>query len=322
MTKRSIYIIYSLLLLLIFASCADESEVQAERDVDYCLRAAWQNGLAADHATRALSATSILADGKGDIVIDYADYPASIEVICTENDSYDLTLTKGSSLCSSHTGYWNYTPSLALTDKVITRNKLHFTASASIDEEDDELTGDFDYSDIRDGHMLVSLRHTKALLRFAFRVNEKYDKVRNILVTGIELNGNPCTIVNKVLNKTDVQFIAYAYIDPVIVDTCFSNSLVCTYNIYDEDAAFTTIAGGAPAAGDVVTPESIEANASHLTREAIKAKNQFTLGSLMDAGNNLVSKIAPGYYYDLRITLNPDYLYVLSDHDESHMTIN
>lgn len=268
--------------------------------MDFCIRAAWQNGLDGS-TTRALSATDILASGTEDIVIRTDDYPATINVSCS--DGTDFTLAKGAALCADHNEYWQYTPSVIYKDKKIERDDLTFNFTATIDGGDD-LVGEADKDAISaktasaQRHMLVTLHHTKALLRFAFKVDPKYDKVRYIRVTGIRLNDADCELVDKVLT-TDGQFIAYAYIDPTVVTTAYENTIQCTYNIYDKD----------------------EATNEHLTRKGVVAKNTFTLSSLDLNGSN-VSKLLPGYYYDLNITINPDYLYVLSEHDNKHITIN
>lgn len=302
MKKRLSYILYTLLLPLVFVSCAEESEVQPEQDVDFCVRAAWQDGLSKS-TTRALSTTDILTDAPGDIVINTADYPATINVHCS--DGTDFTLTKGTALCTDHSDYWQYTASTIYKDKKIERDNLTFTFSATIDG-DDVLTGTADKDAISDKtsanqrHMLVTLHHTKALLRFAFKVSEKYDKVRFIRVTGIQLNDSPCELVDKVLT-TDGQFIAYCYIDPKEVTTSTENTIRCTYNIYDKD----------------------EATDAHLTRKDVVAQNTFTLNKVFSGFPAVkVTEIKAGYYYDLKVTLNPDYLYVMSEHDNKHITIN
>lgn len=290
------------------ASCSDDLE-QESQDVAFCVRAAWMDGLSGGKTTRALSATDILADGTEDIVIDYADYPDIISVVCKkgETEVLPLTLTKGSALCAEHLGYWSYTPSFLFRDQNIKREDYKFYVTAVIDEDGnpatpddgDRLEGYADKSNIHDTHLLLTLHHTKALLRFAFKVDPRYDKVRYIKVTGIELNGSACTLVDKVLTQSN-QLIAYAYIDPSAVTTTYENTLACTYNIYDKD----------------------ETTDEHLTRKGVVAQNKFTLGSLKKAdGVTLVSAIEAGYYYDLRVTLNPDYLYVLSEHDNKHIIV-
>ena len=289
---------------LLAGACSDDIE-QAPTDVGFCVHAAWQNGLDGS-TTRALSTTDILSDGKGDIDIDYADYPATIDVVCI--DGKNFTLTNGGVPCGEHIGYRKYTPSVFYKDNVIKRDELKFTATAVIDgiedgaseAKQDVLTGEFSYEDLKDKHMLITLHHTKALLRFAFKVDAQYDKIRYIKVTGIKLNDKECAIVEKVLNTTENQLIAYAYIDPKVVSTSTVFTLACTYNIYDKDSATDT----------------------HLTREGVVAQNKFKLGNIKDSNNTIVTEIKPGYYYDLHVTLNPDYLYVLSEHDNKHLVIN
>lgn len=291
-----------LLTALLASACSDDLE-QEPQDVDFCVRAAWQNGRSGDNmATRALSATDILSNGTEDIVIDYADYPTTINVHCSDNT--DFALTKGTALCDDHQDYWQYTPSIIYKDKKIERDDLTFTFSATIDEGD-ELEGEANKESITEKtssgqrHMLVTLHHTKALLRFGFKVDSRYDKVRYIRVTGIQLNDSPCILVDKVLSTSN-QFIAYIYIDPTAVTTSTENTIRCTYNIYDKD----------------------EATEDHITRKGVEAQNKFTLSSLKDADNNTITSLQSGYYYDIRVTLNPDYLYVLSEHDNQHLTIN
>lgn len=281
------------------ASCSDDLE-QEPQDVAFCVRAAWMDGLSGGRTSRALSTTDILADGTSDINIDFADYPATISVVCKkgETEVLPLTLTKGTALCAEHPDYWSYTPSFLFRDQNIKREDYRFYATATIDGGD-ELKGEADKDDIEDTHLKLTLHHTKALLRFAFKVDPRYDKVRYIKVTGITLNGSACTLVDKVLTQSN-QLIAYAYIDPSAVTTTTENTLACTYNIYDKD----------------------ETTDAHLTRKGVVAQNKFTLGSLKKAdGVSLVSAIEAGYYYDLRVTLNPDYLYVLSEHDNKHIIV-
>lgn len=291
---KKLYYILTTMAMLLFVSCSDDIE-QPEGNVAFCIRAAWQNGLAGGKTTRALSATDILADRTGDIVIGTADYPTTINVHCS--DGTDFTLTKGAALCANHNEFWIYTPSVIYTDRQIRHDGLTFTATATIDNDLDTLTAESTIKNLHDRHLQFTLHHTKALLRFAFKVSEKYSKVRYIRVTGIQLNDAPCTIVDKVLT-TSGQLIAYAYIDPAVVTTSYENTIQCTYNIYDKDD-----------------------DENHLTRKDVVAQNKFKLGSLKDASSNDVTEIKAGYYYDLHVTLNPDYLYVLSEHDNKHITI-
>lgn len=62
---------------------------------------------------------------------------------------------------------------------------------------------------------------------------------------------------------------------------------------------------------------------SDLTRKGVVAKNTFTLNNVFSGSPAVkVTEIQAGYYYDLNVTLNPDYLYVLAEHDNKHITIN
>lgn len=299
-TMKIRYYILAIITALLAGACTDDI-VQEPADVDFCIRAAWQNGLDGS-TTRALTSTEILADGTGDIDINTADYPSTINVHCS--DGSDFTLDKGAALCSDHSEYWQYTPSIIYKDKKIEHEDLKFNFSATIDDGD-VLTGTAGKGDISEKtssnqrHMQFTLHHTKALLRFDFKVAESYDKIRYIKVTGIKHNDADCYVKDVVLNASG-QLIAYAYIDPTVVTTTYENTLQCTYNIYDKDAA---------------TDE-------HLTRKDVVAQNTFTLDKIVFSSSVAEDqKIKPGYYYDLNVTLNPDYLYVLSEHDNKHLTI-
>lgn len=301
---------FYILAALVFVSCSDEPDIQSARDLSFGVRAAWQNGRTDDSFTRAFSATDILATGTYDIDIDYADYPATINVHCS--DDTDFTLTKGDEACTEHFGYWQYTPSIIYKDNQIQRENLTFTAAASVDYDGgDVVEGKCDLNDIKGNHILFTLHHTKALVRFAFKVDERYDKIRYIRVTGIKLNGSNCTVVDKILNKTGMTYIGYAYVDPSVVTISYPNTLECTYNIYDKDAKFD---------GSMTATEL----AKHCTRKDVVAQNSFSFSQLnIDGSSSTEKKIKAGYYYDLLITLNPDYLYVLSDHDnKEHLSIN
>lgn len=281
---------------LTLVGCSDDMD-DAASDVEFCVRAVWSNGLEG-RSSRSLTATDILADTQGDIEIAFSDYPATINV--SSSGVADFVLTKSSSACTEHPAFWNYCTSLSLKD-VITAGQVTLNATAVVDNggTSDVVAGTCTYDSSSDEHVKFILHHTKALVRFSFKVDPRYDKIRFIRVKSISLNGSDCVLVDKVLS-TSRQFIAYAYVDPAAVTTTTPNDVVCTYNIYDKDAAID----------------------DHLTREGVTAKNTFRFNSLKDAYSNPVTEIKAGYYYDLNVTLNPDYLYVLGEHDIKHMTIN
>ncbi len=303
------YYILILTSTILFGACSDEME-PSEREVDFCVRAVWQNGLSAGKETRALS-TNVLADVNSDIAISTNDYPTEINVTCS--DGITFKLQKESAACEQHTEYWQYTPTIYYKAYQINQDNLSFTAKAVIKEsetsvQEDRLSCTADRNSLDGTHMLFNLHHTQALLRFAFKVADNYDKIRFIKVTSIKLNGKDCVLVDKVLNNTNGQLIAYAYVDPAVVTTSYRNNVECTYNIYDKDAKFD---------GSMTDTEILK----HVTRTGIVVKNTFKLSTLKDAANNPVIKVRAGYYYDLNVTLNPDYLYVLSEHDNEHITI-
>lgn len=299
--QRLRYYILSLIAVIMLCACADDADI-IEQNIQFCVYCEWSNGRADE--TRALSATNILADGGGDISIATEDYPATISVSCSDDRSF--TLAKATSSCGSHAGFYVYTTSEMLKESDIADN-LTFTATATL-ADGDELTGEATKAaNLVGNHLQLTLHHTKALLRFAFKVAKKYDQLRFVKITQIKLNNTICPLVEKVLNKGNATLIAYAYVDPAVVTISKSNTLACTYDIYDKDAIFD---------GSM----NAEALKSHLTREGVVATNTFTLGSLKK-GDESVTEIQSGYYYDLNITLNPDYLYVLSEHDNKHITI-
>lgn len=282
--KKKLHYILFLFVALAFAACNEDIE-EPEREVEFCVKAVWENGLG-NRNTRSLS-DSILANADAEIAI---NYPEMINVYCS--DGSDFSLTRSEEHCGDNNEFLRYIPSKYYNSKNI--GDLTFTATAVFDDGY-AMTSTATKDDLDDlNHLRFTFHHTKALLRFAFKVDldSRYDKIRFIRVTNINLNGSDCALVDKVLTTTN-QFIAYAYIDPKEVTITTENTIRCTYNIYDKDSATD----------------------ADLTRKGVVAKNTFTLSSLKDS-------IEAGYYYDLRVTLNPDYLYVLAEHDNKHITIN
>lgn len=294
------YIPLSVASALAIASCSNDGiDVQDKPDVHYCVRAEWHNGRG--EATRSVSDTravssdiinTVLATGTSTI----GYYPDNLTFKYGEGSSQSFELTKSTKSCTEHDGIF-YSSTETLPDDV---SSFTFLAVTSGDGEEFTCEVRSDNPD----HVNFKLTHTQALLRFAFKVSEKYDKIRYIKVKGIKLNNTECPLVDKVLNKDDVTLIAYGFVNPSVAN----HTLACTYDIYDKDAKFDG------------TMDETTLN-THITRKGVTATNSFTMNNIKDASNNKVS-IQAGFYYDLNITLNPDYLYVLSDHDNKHMTIN
>ena len=293
MKLKNLYYIYIYILIgaLSFFACSDD-HLAEEQPVEYCVSVDWSNGRGG--GTRALS--SLLGAEGGDLVISPADYPDEINVKCNGKDFW---ISKSASLeaCSSHTGFYHgYTSSDVLKDKEAQKG---VTAIAYLDDGDDVLYCEENDVELDGVHLKFTFHHSKALLRFAFRVDKYYDKIRFIKVTQIKLNDINCSLEEKVLNKDSYLYVAYLYVGPDF-SVSESNTIECTYNIYGKDGT---------------TDE-------HLTREGVTATNKFTLESLKDAGGTKVSQLQAGYYYDLNVTINPDYLYVLSEHDnKQHLTV-
>lgn len=281
--------------MLVLTACSNETEMQTAQEVHTCVRAVWQNGRETTHDaasdTRALATSDILADGTDDIIIDAEDYPSTINMECSDGKSF--VLVKGTSQCSTHGGYWQYTPTVLYKDKDIERGNLTFTATAAIDAgtgTGDLLTGTADRGCIKGNHLLLTLHHTQALLRFAFKVVDKYYAIRLIKVKDMQLNGIPCALVDNVLS-TERQIIGYTYVSPEAATYTFSS----TFDIYDKHGT----------------------SSEHLVKADVEAKNKFSLGK----PGSSIPALNAGNYYDLNVTLRPDSLGILSDHDNGGMTI-
>lgn len=352
--------ILPLVCALAFVGCSDDADDEVH-DLQFCVSAVWENGFGTrstrvdagngdsdngyDNPTNGdptnnnptgndptnngndtynpnfnSLAQYILAENRDRIIIPYEYYPNVVNLKCS--DGTEFTISKEASICPKHNNYLSYTPSEIFRDKEVIRDKLIFEATAVADPifgrpgdaagpnnpvlMSDVLKGECNARNIDDGHIQLTLHHTKALVRFGFKVDEKYDKVRYVRITDIKLNDDiNCVIINHVLT-TNGTMIAYAYIDPTAVDWLSGDTQIsCTYNIYDKDSADDAYAA---------------AVTEHLTRKAVTAKNTFKFANLKKNGVG-VSQIEAGYYYDVMVTINPDYLYVLAEHDDKHMKI-
>lgn len=211
-------------------------------------------------------------------------------------------------------------------------------------------------------HLFLTLGHVTAMLRLHVAVSAEYSKVRYIDLKSITINDKNIAVqpayadagsasaghlilpVDATLaptpevpkpakNYSNHVVFAHAFLKPPYhhndkaittipsiplgaetvawnntVGTTTPLTFVCTYDIYDKDAVFTP--------GEAPTADALTAAAPHLTRYNVTATNTVTLKS------TTITAIRAGYYYDLYITINPDYLYVLSEHDNKHLTVN
>lgn len=195
-------------------------------------------------------------------------------------------------------------------------------------------------------HLFLTLGHVTAMLRLHFAVAEKYDKIRYIDLKSVSINDQATLVLGaEAPNETSGHLIlplaadgnnsaharfSYAYVKPshyhngTVIPATWTNPVSastpltfrCTYDVYDKDAK--TIEGFVQ--GEIPTADALTEAASHRTRTA-EVSNTVRLSNLKDPGGNAISIVKSGYYYDLYITINPDYLYVLSDHDNKQMTI-
>lgn len=180
-------------------------------------------------------------------------------------------------------------------------------------------------------HLKLQMKHAMAMLRLFFQVDDNYDKVRKIVLREVTIKkddenkivfnsaGNtafttideaPGFLLTTKENTAASKLVAFCYMKPshdydktaLSWTNCISNgtplTFQCTYDIYDKDEPIT---------------------AEHCTRKGVTATNTTTLKMVF---NGSAVEIKAGHYYDLMITINPDYLYVLAEHDNKHITIN
>lgn len=187
-------------------------------------------------------------------------------------------------------------------------------------------------------HLFLTLGHVSAMLRLHFAVSADYSKLRYIDLKSVTINEQELVaedhlvlteaapLTPGIINHASHQLFAFTYIKPShdnqgnaitaipstplgvattkwtgAISTTTPLTFRCTYDIYDKDA---------------------NNDAAHLTRKGVTATNQITLRNLFAKDSSLVTTIRAGHYYDLYITINPDYLYVLSEHDNNkHLKI-
>ncbi len=159
----------------------------------------------------------------------------------------------------------------------------------------DYLSGDGSYN-WNKAHLFFELKHATALLRFRFKVDEKYDRSRQVLLKNFKLNAIDITVKDGgALMGTTLACKAVCYVNPTFINQGGTLNLSCTYDVYDKDGIGT----------------------EHLVRGNEIATNSLTIGK---AGSTIES-IQVGKYYDFNITINPDSLHVMSDHDNKYLII-
>lgn len=226
------------------------------------------------------------------------DYPEKIHVIPSVGEAY--IIEKNGS--ADNTGYVAYhiaeggPTDLQIEGKTFKAYAPEQWSSVPAISSCDYLSGDGAY-DWNKGHLFFELKHATALLRFRFAEDEQYDKSRQVVITNITLNGTDIAVRNNgnALLSTTMSCEAICYVNPTKLKKGDKLNISCTYDIYDKD----------------------EVGTRHLNRKDVKAANSITLG----AAGSSISEIKVAHYYELNITINPTYMYVMSEHDNKHMTI-
>lgn len=290
------YYIFILVTSLLTGACSDDIE-QEPANVSFCVRAVWENGRGG--STRTLSSLLNEVNGKA-LMISPDEYPEEIQVECSGKE-FKLTKTVALEECDEHDGFYhNYISEYRLKD---IEAKRGVTATAVM-ADGDELYSEKEDVELDGVHLKFIMHHRKALVRFLFKVDDKYDKIRYIKVKNVTLlrEGSDSPEFTHmrdgglVLTETGYICAGYCYINPSEFTANTPVQISCIYDIYDKDSS----------SGD-----------EHITRKDVTATNIITFGK----DGSSITSIKAGYYYDLNITINPDYLYVLSEHDNKHITI-
>ena len=312
------------------AGCADDQEEWVDDDapLSIAVTASWQNGRE-NGETRSLpgfiTADDLLTPtpewvylalpsslGNTNFYVANASSTADIATYIHYEDFYSKDgtkldkspITRNLAQTGDITAYYKLENGVAVDPKTFTP----FTTIPEI-SNCDYISSDPTRYPVEEGHrdhLLFTMYHRTALLRLKFAVDPNYLKVRDIVLRKIKINNHNVDFIDyttldgsdgKKLSSTP-SFIAFAYIKPDATDFSLSKpwTFECTYDIYDKD----------------------EISATHLTRKGVTAKNQVNMNNLLSPAE----KLEAGKYYDLTITINPDYLYVLSEHDNKHITIN
>lgn len=348
-------ILCAMLGLLCISSCSDDmhDEYMDDSPLSFAVSSSWEVGKSL--STRSISDDLVSVTDNSSIDISYLNYPQQVTVQADRDGSdihtkFNITKWFPETGCDSHSGYYLYDSSEADSHVYLDNmgNNYKFYAWATIDgKQDAGVTTnvanpklwnnvpafgfcDYLYSSnpkVESGHVLIDLKHYTAMLRLFYGYSSKYAKVRNIVLRNVKINSlNGTKKVTLDLAErarfttidrapgfhlsTASKAFGYLYVNPDIVNVTASAStstklqLECTYDIYDAEAFDSD---GNPIADDI---------SAHRTRKDVTAvSSDFSLKSAS------ISKLEAGKYYDLSVTINPDYLYVLSEHDDPAVTI-
>ena len=231
-----------------------------------------------------------------------ADYPQQITVVPSEGSSYVISMDGD----NDNDGFVAYHVSSSEQMDSDVAGKS-FTAYAPMqwdvipDVSSDEYliaTGDGSYYfDRSKSHLFFTMSHVQAMLRFCFKVSEKYSRIRQVKVKDVKVNSVDTRLrsAGGFLLMKESSCESVCFVNPAVIRKDGKFTLSCTYDIYDKD----------------------EVGVEHLVRDDETATNDITVGK---SGSSIAS-IQAGRYYTFNITINPDSLHVLSDHDNKHMIV-
>ena len=246
-----------------------------------------------------------------DITIAESEYPDTVIVSYTDGAT-PLTLTKSGT--DDTDGYYAYhTASQSLTKADATGKT--FTAHTCVPFSEARLGelmssipafSTYDYlkgETIYDGtasHILFTLAHQQAMVRFCF---QEVDALRSFRLTKLMIGDVTVFEGNQLISSTTMTALASVYVSPSLSDANKTQTITCTYDVYDLGA--DGYQDGSALAGATVDDQ--------LTRKGVTVRNKVTLSFTAATEHPFPTA---GYYYDLQITLDPDFLYVLSDNDD------
>ncbi len=345
--------------LLCISSCSDDMHDEFSEDcpLSFAVSASWGEGRSL--TTRSISDDILQASGSSNIDITSENFPEQVVVAVVRGEIPLLEpfeITKSNETCDSDLGYYMYESTKTVTYNIYKERDFDFYAWTNLDTDPSPKAStsvglpmlwkniptfgfcDYLYSrkapvhiiaddvdkDKKSGHVLFDLKHYTAMLRLFYGYSTEYAKVRNIVLRKVKINRLNSAGTKKVSScdlddrtrfttidgapgfrlSTESAAFGYVYVNPDSVSVTTKLSLECTYDIYDDEAFDSD---GKPVAEDIST---------HRTRKDVTAvSSAFTLKSAS------ITKFESGKYYDLNVTINPDYLYVLSEHDDKPVTV-
>ena len=199
----------------------------------------------------------------------------------------------------------------------------------------DVLRGNFAYTVGTPNNIFILLKHLYAGLRFRARIDQEYNKVRDIYVTKVELIGM------NMYEKGDLKVTLTANstgADPsaIVFDTSRQLGIVPVTNpalLYEKDKSDPSDKGflldvtnpsgflgcfsfgGGCTLFKLKTTYDVYDKKGNCTRKDCTAENVIDLLDLFAINEDPATSILPGNIYTINLLVNPTYLYVLSEPD-------